>query len=91
MLSKVGIVCYFEYIVICVCGFINLLAGGNKEIYLSIYTGCKSSFIYLFIYFFFFFGGGGSVDLLFVKPLLQFTLIAQRQLSENIVSLSAMW
>ena len=37
MLSKVGIVCYFVYIVICVCVFVTLLTGGNKEIYLSIY------------------------------------------------------
>ena len=37
VLSKVGIVCYFVYIVICVCVFVTLLAGGNKEIYLSIY------------------------------------------------------
>ena len=36
MLSKVVIVCYFVYIVICVCVFVTLLAGGNTEIYLSI-------------------------------------------------------
>ena len=35
VLSKVGIICNFVYIVTCVCVFVTLLAGGNKEIYLS--------------------------------------------------------
>ena len=36
LLSKLGIVCYIVYIVICVCVFVTLLSGGNREIYLSI-------------------------------------------------------